>query len=81
MVGSLCLHMSLNCSSRSTHVPSMYRASCLLFQKCDMNPPPLSPDGGGVRRRMEEQNRKGSFDAKALYVSYQVDKTMGHSVL
>lgn len=29
---------------------------------------------------MEELNRKGSFDAKALYVSYQVDKTMGHGV-
>lgn len=30
----------------------------------------------GARSR----SRKGSFDAKALYVSYQVDKTMGHSV-
>lgn len=29
---------------------------------------------------MVELNRKESFDAKALYVSYQVDKTMGHSV-
>ena len=29
---------------------------------------------------MEQQKIIGSFDAKALYVSYQVDKTMGHGV-
>lgn len=33
--------------------------------------------GGGLE---EWRNRKGSFDAKALYVSDQVDKTMGQSV-
>lgn len=38
------------------------------------------PSAGGGVRRMEEQSRKDLFDAKALYVSYQVDKTMGHSV-
>lgn len=38
------------------------------------------PQRGGGVRRMEEQNRLGSSDAKALYVSYQVDKTMGHGV-
>lgn len=38
------------------------------------------PSEGGRVRRMEEWNKEGSFDAKALYVCYQVDKTMGHSV-